>query len=162
MSFSAGLNCWFNYCFRLIYTRMISVTLLICENKNNLPVVIIFISWWKSLCRTAHAQLLVQVQSFSRSSALILMDSDHFVKNNLSSRKLYILCSGGYQLSLWNSTLTWKWSLQSFLCHSYEFSCVYKEHKLKEHKSLQQWECNQLVNFKRCERFPWHKSRCPS
>ena len=66
---------------------------------KNLPVLVIFISWWKCLCRTALAQLLVQVQSLSRSSALILMDSDQFGKNNLSSRKLQKLCSGGYQLS---------------------------------------------------------------
>ena len=64
--------------------------------RENLPALVIFISWWKSFCRTALAQLLVQVQSLSRSPALILMDSNHFGKNNLSSRKLYILCSGGY------------------------------------------------------------------
>ena len=34
VSFSAALTL-FNYCFRLVYTRVNSVTLLICENKNN-------------------------------------------------------------------------------------------------------------------------------
>ena len=90
---------------------MISVTLFICENKNNLgnlPVMVIFISWWKSLCRNALVQLLVQVHGFSRSSSLILIDSDHIGKSNFSPRKLQILCSRGYQLSFLScKTVRW-------------------------------------------------------
>ena len=66
---------------------------------KNLPVLVIFISYWKSFCRTGLAHLLAQGQSLPRSSELILMDSDHFGKKHLRSRKLQILCSGGYQLS---------------------------------------------------------------
>ena len=66
---------------------MISVNLLIYENKNNVE---------KPSC-FGHCYLLEEkslpdcsstiIRSFSRSSALILMGADLFGKNNLSLRK---------------------------------------------------------------------------
>ena len=70
---------------------MNSVALLICENKNNVKKPSCLGHFYflvESFCRTALAQLLVQGQSLSRSSELILMDSDHFGKKKLRSRKL--------------------------------------------------------------------------
>ena len=68
VSFSAGLNCWFNYCFSLIYTRMISVTLLICENKNNVE---------KPSCRD-HFHFLVEKSLLHCSCTVISPSSEFF------------------------------------------------------------------------------------